>query len=124
MTSPVTLASLPRRQTVSEDVDGLYTKIKDVYVTMRDGVELCLNIYLPFAASKDGEKVPVIASMGPYGKDIPVLEFGAPKTDIYIRMLRNVSPIGPDACFELADPMIWVWRRPSTGCSSFECSLT
>ncbi|KAK0386807.1 hypothetical protein NLU13_6643 [Sarocladium strictum] len=64
---------------------------------MRDGVELCLNVYLPFAASKEGQKVPVIASLGPYGKDIHSLDF--------------VSPIGPDACFELADPLIWTHKH-------------
>lgn len=93
---------------MTTDVDGQYTKIQNAFIEMRDGVELCVNVYLPFAASKNGEKVPVITSLGPYGKDIQALEFGLPKTDIYANMLRNVSPIGPDACFELADPLIWV----------------
>jgi hypothetical protein len=93
---------------VTKDVDGLYTKIENAFVVMRDGIELCVNIYLPFAASKNGEKVPVIASLGPYGKDVRALEFGLPKTDIYAKMLRNVKPIGPDSCFELADPLVWV----------------
>lgn len=105
----MTLADLPRRQTMTKDVKGKYTKIENAFVKMRDGVELSVNIFLPNAVSK-GERVPVIASLGPYSKDIHALEFGLPKTEIYANMLRNVKPIGPDSCFELADPLIWVWR--------------
>lgn len=75
---------------------------------MRDDIELCADIFLPFDASTNGEKVPVICSYGPYGKDIHVSEFGLPKTDIYANMYKSIKPLGPDACFELMEPLLWV----------------
>ncbi|MEM2454858.1 MAG: CocE/NonD family hydrolase [Candidatus Bathyarchaeia archaeon] len=39
---------------------------RDVYVTMRDGVRLTVNVFRP----KSEGKFPVLLSMGPYGKDI------------------------------------------------------
>jgi len=89
------------------DVEG-YTRIKHVYVAMRDGIELCADIFLPFSASKEGKKVPVICSLGPYGKDIHASKFGLPITDIYANMYKNIKPLGPDACFELVEPLLWV----------------
>lgn len=104
----MSVQALPRKATETEDVEGLYTRIKNAYVKMRDGAEIAVNIYLPFSASKEGAKVPVICSYGPYGKDIHTLVYGKPKTDIYALMMKDVKPIGPDACFELADPLVWV----------------
>lgn len=94
-------------QNINSDREG-YTRIKNVYLPMRDGVELCADVFLPFSASKHGSKVPVICSLGPYGKDVPVLEFGLPATSIYVDMCDRIKPLGPDACFELADPILWV----------------
>lgn len=102
-----TETALPRYQTSTADVEG-YTRIKHVYIAMRDGIELCADVFLPFSASKNGVKVPVICSMGPYGKDIHASVFGLPKTEIYANMYKSIKPLGPDACFELMDPIIWV----------------
>ena len=91
----------------SSDVEG-YTRIKHEMIAMRDGVKLCADIFLPFSASKNGAKVPVLCSMGPYGKDIHASSFGLPHTPIYANMYKHISPLGPDACFELCEPLIWV----------------
>ncbi|CAI7673665.1 unnamed protein product [Penicillium pancosmium] len=99
-------ATRAKYETAQTDIEG-YTRIKHIYIPMRDGVELCADLFLPFAASKAGEKVPVICSMGPYGKDIHASVFGLPKTPIYAAMYKNIKPLGPDACFELCEPTIW-----------------
>ncbi|KAJ6092183.1 hypothetical protein N7467_004152 [Penicillium canescens] len=93
-------------QTSTADVEG-YTRAKHLYIPMRDGIELCANLFLPFSASKEGKKVPVICSMGPYGKDIHASTFGLPRTPIYAEMYKSIKPLGPDAAFELCDPAIW-----------------
>ncbi|KAJ5777370.1 alpha/beta-hydrolase [Penicillium odoratum] len=96
----------PKYEAAQTDIEG-YTRIKHTYIRMRDGIELCADLFLPFAASKDGQKVPLICSMGPYGKDIHASIFGLPKTPIYADMYTNIKPLGPDACFELCEPTIW-----------------
>ncbi len=98
---------LPKYTEKTTDVEG-YTRIKNVYVRLRDGIELCADIFLPFSASKEGKKVPAVLNLGPYGKDIPVMEFGLPRTDMYVNMYKRIKPLGPDACFELLDPLLWV----------------
>ncbi|KAL1960624.1 hypothetical protein VTO42DRAFT_7203 [Malbranchea cinnamomea] len=119
----------PRRrkyQTIQSDVEG-YTRIKHVYIPMRDGVELCANIFLPFSASKHGEKVPVICTLGAYGKDVHATKFGLPNTPMYSQMFKHIRPLGPDACFELCEPMIWVcnanrrWRAEPLAWLSVSC---
>ncbi|CAG9983862.1 unnamed protein product [Clonostachys byssicola] len=91
---------------VSSDVEG-YTRVKNEFIAMRDGIRLCADLFLPFSASKDGKKVPVLCSMGPYGKDIHASTFGLPKTPIYANMYKHIKPLGPDSCFELCEPLIW-----------------
>jgi len=98
---------LPQATPGSTDVDG-YTRFKDVYIPMRDGIKLCADVFLPFATTKEGIKAPVLASLGPYGKDIHSSKFGLPKADIYSNMYKNIQPQGPDSVFETADPIIWV----------------
>ncbi|RAH75508.1 alpha/beta-hydrolase [Aspergillus aculeatinus CBS 121060] len=88
------------------DVEG-YTRTKHTYIPMRDGVELCADLFLPFAASKEGKQIPVICSMGLYGKDIHASTFGLPKTPIYAEMYKHIKTLGPDAAFELCEPTIW-----------------
>ncbi|KAH7230334.1 Alpha/Beta hydrolase protein [Fusarium solani] len=94
---------LPRRETVQSVVDSSYIKIKNAYVPMRDGAELCVDIFLPLSEIK----APCLLSMGPYGKDIHAAEWGLPKTDLDAKMNRKIVPLGPDACMEHADPIIW-----------------
>ncbi|KAE8321178.1 alpha/beta-hydrolase [Aspergillus sergii] len=93
-------------QTTTSDVEG-YTRTKHAYIPMRDGVELCADLFLPFSTSKEGKPVPVICSMGPYGKDNHASTFGLPKTPLYTEMYKHIKPLGPDAAFELCEPMIW-----------------
>jgi predicted acyl esterase len=102
-------ANRPEYQTSTADAEG-YTRTKHLYIPMRDGIELCANLFLPFSASKEGKKVPVICSLGPYGKDIHAATFGLPRTPIYAEMYKSIKPLGPDAAFELCDPAIWVSR--------------
>lgn len=99
--------TLVEQQTRSSIGDG-YTIHKDVHVPMRDGVELCVDIFLPLPASQSATRVPAICSMGPHGKDIHPLQFGQPNTSIYTDMFQKIKPLGPHACFELMDPLIWV----------------
>ncbi|KAJ0417336.1 alpha/beta-hydrolase [Aspergillus carlsbadensis] len=93
-------------QPSTADIAG-YTRTKHIPIPMRDGTRLCANLFLPFSASKDAQKVPVICSMGPYGKDIHASTFGLPKTPIYAEMYKHIGPLGPDAAFELCEPMVW-----------------
>ncbi|KAI8720095.1 PepX-C domain-containing protein [Fusarium sp. LHS14.1] len=88
------------------DVEG-YTRIKNLIIPMRDGIELCADLFLPFPASKHGKRAPVLCSLGPYGKDTHASGFGLPQTPIYAEMYKHIKPLGPDACFELCDPLIW-----------------
>ncbi|ENH71302.1 hypothetical protein FOC1_g10006159 [Fusarium oxysporum f. sp. cubense race 1] len=87
----------------SSEIEG-YTRVKHELIPMRDGVKLCADVFLPFSSSKDGEKVPVICSLGPYGKDVHASSFGLPQTHIYAEMYKHIKPLGPDACFELCEP--------------------
>jgi hypothetical protein len=89
------------------DVDG-YTRFKDVFVLMRDGTKLCADIFLPNSSLQNGSKAPVLASLGPYGKDINSSVFGLPRTDIYTEMYKNIEPKGEDSVFEVVDPILWV----------------
>ncbi|GKZ37454.1 hypothetical protein AbraIFM66950_009004 [Aspergillus brasiliensis] len=100
------IVSRPKYETTETDSDG-YTRVKNIYIPMRDGIELCADVFLPLSASKHGEKVPVICSMGPYGKDNHASTFGLPQSPIYAEMYKHIKPLGPDACFELCDPSIW-----------------
>ncbi|KAH6643574.1 Alpha/Beta hydrolase protein [Boeremia exigua] len=101
---PGAFETVPRRETEEVHRDG-YKLIKDVYISTRDGSELCGNVYLP--TNTDVQKFPVLLTMGPYGKDIHFSEFGKPKTDMYANMAKAISPLGPDACFETPDPIVW-----------------
>ncbi|KAM0230069.1 hypothetical protein ACHAP5_011458 [Fusarium lateritium] len=88
------------------DIEG-YTRIKNEVIQMRDGAKLCADVFLPFSSSKEGNKIPVICSLGPYGKDVHASVFGLPQTHIYAEMYKDIKPLGPDACFELCEPLIW-----------------
>lgn len=100
---------LPKRETARIVRDEGYTKIKDIYIPMRDGAQLCADVFLPITAEGgDAPRVPCLLSIGPYGKDVHALEWGLPRTDIYSKMNAKIKPLGPDACMEYADPLLWV----------------
>lgn len=117
MAAPTRESTRQKYHTSTNEEAG-YTRLKHVYIRMRDGIELCADVFLPFSASKEGQRVPVLCSLGPYGKDIHAASFGLPKTPIYASMYKEIKPLGPDACFELVEPMIWVslpqWASQST----------
>jgi predicted acyl esterase len=94
---------LPKRETLREVTDH-YIKIKNLYIPMRDGIELCANVFLPFGATKS----PTIMSMCPYGKDTHVFDWGQPFTDIYVKMYKKLEEVGPDVTCEALDPLFWV----------------
>lgn len=54
-------------------------------VIMFDGVKLCADMFLPFSASKRGEKVPIICSMSPYGKDMRAALYGLTRMPMYAK---------------------------------------
>ena len=102
---PGDFQKVPRRQTEEVPRDG-YKRLKDIYIPTRDGSELCCNVYLP--TGRENTKFPVLLTMGPYGKDVHFADFGKPATDMYANMAKAITPLGPDACFETPDPIIWV----------------
>jgi len=69
---------------------------KDIRVSMRDGIDLSINVYRP---DTEGE-FPVIISMGPYGKDNLPAEYD-PEEDGDITVSEY-------AAFETPDPNYWV----------------
>jgi len=98
---------LPKRETVKFTREGLYIRLKDVYIPTRDGSELCADVFLPLS-TEQGVTVPVLLSMCPYGKDVHALEWGLPQTDMYAKMNSKIKPLGPDAALEALDPFVWV----------------
>jgi len=46
------------------NVEG-YTRFKDVLMSMRDGVKLSADVFLPWTTTRDGVKALVLASMAP-----------------------------------------------------------
>ncbi|KAJ5035271.1 Alpha/Beta hydrolase protein [Bipolaris maydis] len=101
---PKDFQAVPRRKT-EEDIRDGYKRIKDIYIPTRDDSVICCNVYLPLRDNP--EKFPVLLTLGPYGKDIHFSEFGLPHTDMYSNMAKAIEPLGPDACFETPDPVIW-----------------
>jgi predicted acyl esterase len=102
---PKVFKTVPRRKT-EETIRDDYKRIKDVYIPLRDGGEICANVYLP--TREKPEKFPVLLTLGPYGKDIFFEDFGRQHTDMYSNMAQAITPLGPDACFECPDPIVWV----------------
>ena len=78
---------------------------KDVFVRMRDGIKLCVNVYRP---DKPGI-FPVIMSLSPYGKDKSPQEWGEKLKSFAETGLSMgkfcVSPLTP---FEGPDAAFWV----------------
>jgi len=102
--------TLPLAASGVADCDG-YTRFKDVFIPLRDGVKICANVFLPSSSLKNGVKAPVLATVGPYGKDVPSTVFGLPKTPIYANMYKAIEPKSEDSVFEVVDPIVWVGRH-------------
>lgn len=79
---------------------------KDVFVEMRDGIKICINVYRP---EKDG-KFPVIMSFSAYGKDIDPSKQArdAEKQREQIGLSLGSYRISECTPFEAPDPAFWV----------------
>ena len=99
--------NLPEALGGIKDQDG-YRRFKHVFIPLRDGVKICADIFIPTSSIESGVKVPVLTSLGPYGKDVNSAVFGLPKTDIYANMYKNIKPAGEDSVFEVVHPLTWV----------------
>ena len=79
---------------------------KDVFVEMRDGIKICINVYRP---EKDG-KFPVIMSFSAYGKDIDPAKQArdAEKQREKIGLSLGSYRISECTPFEAPDPAFWV----------------
>lgn len=66
-------------------------ELLDLNVAMRDGVSLAVDIFLP---DEEGEAVPALIAMSPYGKDIQSLEIPPqpPTSPIYSREIEAGDP--------------------------------
>ncbi|KAK4498770.1 hypothetical protein PRZ48_009280 [Zasmidium cellare] len=105
---------LPNASSGAKELNGC-TRFKDVFIPLRDGIKICADIFLLTSSIKSGEKVPVLTSLGPYGKDSNSAVFGLPKTDIYANMYKSIKPGGEDSVFEVVHPLTW--------CKEFEYAL-
>lgn len=79
---------------------------KDVAVPMRDGTNLCANVYRPDAPGR----YPVIITLGPYGKDVHLSQFMPEAWEALKR--RHPEILQASSCkhlvFETPDPECWV----------------
>ena len=80
--------------------------IRDAPITMKDGVVLRANIYLPIPEGR----YPVIASLGAYGKDLPFSQ--PPYTAMWDQMVKKYPETVEGTStrhtsFEVADPEHW-----------------
>ena len=64
---------------------------KNVFVTMRDGVRIAVDVYRPDAS----EKLPALLGLSPYGKDVQKLPIFKFPTDRELGNTRR-SPVAPD----------------------------
>jgi uncharacterized protein len=80
---------------------------KDVYVTMRDGVRLALNVYRP---DKPGKFPVVLALVGMYGKDSGPDEYSDSRYEFFVEMGLTIGTIRVSEAtpFEGPDPAFWV----------------
>jgi hypothetical protein len=73
---------------------------RDVWVTLRDGVRILVDIYCPL----DEEPAAPLISWGPYGKHVPNEPSRFPGAGLNP---QHMSPLTP---FEGPDPVYWVPR--------------
>lgn len=79
---------------------------KDVFIEMRDGIKLAVNVYRP----QKGGKFPVIMSFGPYGKDDSPHGYSVTKFEFSVEAGLSIGklPISEATPFEAPDPAFWV----------------
>ena len=80
---------------------------KDIFITMRDGVRLCVNVFRP---DKPGKFPVIMAFVGPYGKDLAPHEYSYPRYDYFVDLGLAVGKfrISEATPFEGPDPGFWV----------------
>jgi hypothetical protein len=80
---------------------------RDVFITMRDGVRLSVNIFRP---DKQGRFPVIMAFVGPYGKDIGPREYSYSRYEYFVDLGLTVGTlrISEATPFEGPDPAFWV----------------
>jgi uncharacterized protein len=80
---------------------------RDVFITMRDGVRLCVNVFRP---DKTGKFPVIMAFVGPYGKDSAPQEYSYGRYDYFVDLGLDVGKfrISEATPFEGPDPGYWV----------------
>jgi predicted acyl esterase len=80
---------------------------RDVYIKMRDGIRLAVNIYRP---ETPGKFPVILAFVGPYGKDLGPNEYSVSKYEYYVEMGLTIGKlrISEATPFEGPDPAFWV----------------
>lgn len=80
---------------------------KDIYVTMRDGVKLALNVYRP---DKPGKFPVILALVGMYGKDSGPDEYSDSRYEFFVELGLTIGTIRVSEAtpFEGPDPAFWV----------------
>lgn len=83
---------------------------KDVAVPMRDGAFLRANVFRPADGKAAPGKLPVLMTLGPYGKDVHLSQFMPEAWDTLQR--RHPEILKASSCkylvFETPDPEVWV----------------
>jgi len=105
-------AGIPEEFTAAFDMEifplpkGIIVE-KDVYVTMRDGVNLALNVYRP---DKPGKFPVILALVGMYGKDSGPDEYSDTRYEFFVELGLTIGTIRVSEAtpFEGPDPAFWV----------------
>jgi predicted acyl esterase len=80
---------------------------KDVYIKMRDGVKLAVNVFRP---DKPGKFPVIMGFLGPYGKDVSPHEYSDFRYEYFVELGLTVGTIRISEAtpFEGPDPAFWV----------------
>jgi uncharacterized protein len=86
---------------------GGITVEKDVYIRMRDGVKLAVNVFRP---DKPGKFPVIMAFVGPYGKDVSPHEYSHFRYEYFVEYGLTVGTlrVSETTPFEGPDPGFWV----------------
>jgi predicted acyl esterase len=80
---------------------------KDIYIKMRDGVKLAVNVFRP---DKPGKFPVIMGLVGPYGKDVSPHEYSVSRYEYVVELGLTVGTmrISEATPFEGPDPAFWV----------------
>ena len=79
---------------------------RNVEIPMRDGALLRADVFRPDTA----DRFPVLMTLGPYGKDVPLREFMPQAWDLLIERYPDILSCssGKHLMWETPDPEAWV----------------